>query len=75
MLVGILGLMVTRNFRSNKLQYIVFFLGISLVSFGSAYYHFNPKSQSLVWDRLPMTLAFMALFSIIISEFIKKKGK
>ncbi len=74
LLVGILGLMVTRNFRSNKLQYIVFFLGISLVSFGSAYYHFNPTSQSLVWDRLPMTLAFMALFSIIISEFINNKA-
>jgi hypothetical protein len=74
LLVGLLGLIQARNFKVNKLQYIVFFFGISLVSVGSAYYHFNPTSQSLVWDRLPMTLAFMALFSIIISEYINDKA-
>ena len=73
LIVGIFGFVKARNFTSNKLQYIVFFLGISFVSFGSAYYHFNPNSETLVWDRLPMTLAFMALFSIIISEFINDR--
>jgi len=74
LIVGIFGLVYSLNLKSNKLQYFVFFTGISLVSFGSAYYHFNPTNQSLVWDRLPMTLAFMALFSIIISEFINNKA-
>lgn len=74
LIVGIFGFVKARNFTSNKLQYLVFFLGILLVSFGSAYYHFNPNSETLVWDRLPMTLAFMALFSIIISEFINDKA-
>lgn len=74
LVVGIFGLVKTKSFSLNKIQYIIFFSGISLVSFGSAYYHFNPTSQSLVWDRLPMTLAFMALFSIIISEFINEKA-
>jgi len=45
------------------------FLGVSLVAFGSGYYHLWPSNGSLVWDRLPMTIAFMALFSVIIGEY------
>lgn len=74
LVVGVLGLVYSLNLKVNKFQYYVFFTGILFVSFGSAYYHFNPTSQTLVWDRLPMTLAFMALFSIIISEFISEKA-
>ena len=53
-----------------NIAYILLFFGTFLVGFGSSYYHLEPNSQTLVWDRLPMTIAFMALFSIIISEFI-----
>lgn len=53
-----------------NIAYILLFFGVFLVGFGSGYYHLTPDNQSLVWDRLPMTIAFMALFSIIISEFI-----
>lgn len=42
--------------------------GIFLVGLGSAYYHYNPSNSSLLWDRLPMTVAFMALFSILLNE-------
>lgn len=52
-----------------KAAYTMFFLGVSLVAFGSGYYHLWPDNGSLVWDRLPMTVAFMALFTIVISEF------
>ena len=59
-----------------KWSYIFLFLGVALVSFGSGYYHLNPTNETLVWDRLPMTIAFMALFAIVISEFISiKTGK
>jgi len=51
----------------------MFFLGVSLVAFGSGYYHLSPNNESLLWDRLPMTLAFMALFSIIIAEFTSSR--
>jgi hypothetical protein len=52
------------------------FFGTFLVGFGSGYYHLDPNNQTLVWDRLPITVAFMALFSIIISEFISvRSGK
>jgi hypothetical protein len=50
--------------------YRVFFLGILLVGFGSAYYHYNPSTQTLLWDRLPMTVAFMAFLCVIIGEHI-----
>ncbi len=76
MIVGFLGLYKMRVITRVKTQYVVFFLGILLVSIGSGYYHLNPNDDTLVWDRLPMTIAFMALVSIVISEFISvKKGR
>jgi hypothetical protein len=48
--------------------YLLFCLGAMLVGAGSAYYHYAPSSDTLVWDRLPMTIAFMALFSIVIGD-------
>jgi len=73
LIIGVLGLHTTATLSETKIQYITFFLGISLVSLGSGYYHLNPNNNTLVWDRLPMTIAFMSLFSIIISEFIDLK--
>ena len=32
-----------------------------LTAAGSAYYHLEPDNETLFWDRLPMTIAFMAL--------------
>jgi hypothetical protein len=48
--------------------YSVLFLGIFLTGFGSALYHWAPDNHTLVWDRLPMTLAFMGLFSTVVAE-------
>ena len=56
----------------NKI-YLVFFLGIFLTAFGSAYYHLSPNNTTLVWDRLPMTVAFMAFFTLIIGEQISEE--
>ena len=54
-------------------NYFIFFFGIFLTGLGSSYYHWNPNNQTLVWDRLPMTISFMSIFSIIIAEFIGTK--
>ncbi|HEX4374091.1 MAG TPA: ceramidase domain-containing protein, partial [Puia sp.] len=56
-----------------KYIYSVFFIGVFFVSFGSAYYHWQPNNHTLIWDRLPMTLAFMSLTSIVFAEFISLK--
>ena len=51
-----------------RIVYIVLGAGVTLVGFGSAYYHHAPSNQSLLWDRLPMTVAFMALLWLIIAD-------
>lgn len=53
-----------------KVGYCFLFLGLLLIGFGSSYYHLWPSNKTLVWDRLPMTLAFMALIAIIIAEYL-----
>lgn len=50
--------------------YFVFFLGVTLTGFGSAYYHLQPNDSRLVWDRVPMTIGFTALVAAVISERI-----
>lgn len=54
--------------------YIVAFAGTLLVGLGSGYYHLHPDNRTLFWDRLPMTLVFMALLSAVIAERIHAKG-
>ena len=53
--------------------YMTFFAGVFLTGFGSAYYHYHPDNQTLLWDRLPMTIAFMAFFSAIVGETISSQ--
>ena len=53
-----------------RFAYVVFFAGIFLTGFGSAYYHYAPGNSTLVWDRLPMTLGFMGFLAIIVGEHI-----
>jgi len=56
-----------------KYVYLLFFIGVVFVCMGSAYYHLNPSNSTLVWDRLPMSLAFMSFFTVIIGEYIDEK--
>lgn len=48
----------------------LFFLGVGLTAFGSGFYHFAPDNVTLVWDRLPMALAFMALTALVVGEYV-----
>jgi hypothetical protein len=48
--------------------YVLFFAGVFLTAFGSGYYHLRPTTLSLFWDRLPMAVAFSALFVAIWAE-------
>jgi hypothetical protein len=60
--VGILGLWELRATFDR-----VLFAGVLLTFFGSAYYHLAPSDSRPVWDRLPMTLVFMALLACVVS--------
>jgi hypothetical protein len=46
---------------------------VALIGLGSGYYHLEPSNQTLVWDRLPMTIAFMSFFSAVISDHIHER--
>ncbi len=70
LLIGVFGLLRLARLGSSPLglHYAVLCTGVALVAFGSAYYHRDPSNAALVWDRLPMTVAFMALFSAVIAD-------
>ena len=81
LLVGLWGLWLLRAGSSRSRQpltvlpelmpaYYIFCVGVALVAFGSGYYHWQPNNGTLVWDRLPMTIAFMSLVAIVVAEFI-----
>ena len=55
-------------------NYLAFFAGVALVAVGSAYYHWAPDNQTLVWDRMSMTIVFMALLSIVVGELISARA-
>jgi hypothetical protein len=56
-----------------ELAYIVFFSGVFLTAFGSAYYHLTPANDPLAWDRLPMTIGFAGLFAAIVGEYVSPR--
>jgi hypothetical protein len=76
LLVAIAGLIVALRPRTSfelaaeRLPYAVFFIGVLLTAAGSAYYHLAPDNQRLFWDRLPMTIAFMALIAAQVADRI-----
>ena len=51
-----------------RYPYSLVFFGLLLTALGSAYYHLAPDNARLVWDRLPMTVVFMALVAATIAE-------
>jgi len=74
-LVGAWGLAVVLRTRVPRLvdpwerwPYAVLFAGTVLTAGGSAYYHLSPTDARLLWDRLPMTVAFMGLVAAVVAE-------
>jgi len=58
---------------SGKLAYAILFAGVILTGLGSAYYHWAPDNDRLVWDRLPMTIVFMSLLSAIVAQLVNPR--
>jgi len=48
--------------------YRALFAGVALTTFGSSWYHLAPSTARVVWDRLPMTIAFMGLLTAVVAE-------
>ncbi len=51
-----------------RAPYALLFLALAAISLGSAYYHLAPDNARLVWDRLPMSVAFAAFVAAIAAE-------
>ncbi|KAG6792522.1 hypothetical protein POTOM_001673 [Populus tomentosa] len=66
---------VVSNFPFLVIGVIGLVLCVAAVAFGSGYYHLKPDDDRLVWDRLPMTIAFTSIVAIFILERIdERKG-
>jgi hypothetical protein len=52
----------------HRAAYWVLFTSTCLVAAGSAYYHWWPTMETLFCDRLPMTIAFMSIVTILLTE-------
>ena len=80
LLAGIAGLAVVIQPRTQfesggeRLPYAIFFLGMMLTAAGSSYYHLAPDNETLFWDRLPMTIAFMSLISAQVVDRINVRA-
>lgn len=82
LVVGVAGLFFLWGQRGNgafvdreeERPFMVFFAGVALTAFGSAYYHLAPDNARLVWDRLPLTLVFTAFLAATLSERIAARA-
>lgn len=75
LITGVLGLRLCLRAEPGEMvhAWALLFIGIGLVSAGSAYYHWNPNNDSLVWDRLAMTVGFMGLFAALLGEYLHQR--
>lgn len=75
-IVGTIGLIRVALGRTDcgsaelKGAHTAFFAGVLLTGFGSAYYHYHPDNATLLWDRLPMTVALTAFFIVVVGEYL-----
>ena len=78
-LLGLRGILIGGRIglftsAGDAIPYYVFFAAIAGVAAGSAYFHWEPNNDTLLWDRLPMTVAFMAFFAAVIADRIDRRA-
>ncbi len=75
LIVGLAGLWLCLKKDLGPLRnaWFVMFAGIALVGIASSYYHWMPNDQTLVWDRMSLTVGFMGLFIALLGEYIGER--
>ena len=70
-IIGAVGLAAVAS-RPAPLRpaFAALFAGVFLTAFGSAWYHLAPSAGRLLFDRLPMTIAFAAAFALVLGDRI-----
>lgn len=77
LIVGVYGFFVLRKSKTAieiKCMYAVLYFGLILTTAGSAYYHTEPNNDTLVYDRIPMTIVFMSFLSATIAQMINRRA-
>ncbi len=70
----VFGQRTSFEFPGERWPFAVFFFGVTLTALGSGYYHLAPDNETLFWDRLPMTIAFMGLVASQIVDRINVRA-
>ncbi len=75
LLIGAVGtkFCLTHDLGPVRSAWLALFVGIGLVGPGSAYYHCTPGNETLVWDRLPMSVAFMGLLTALLGDYVNRR--
>nr|VDD34004.1 unnamed protein product [Brassica oleracea] len=75
LIIGVLGfvLCLGGSFFNISLKgeiwgWTLFYASVSSLAFGSAYYHLKPDDNRIVWDTLPILIAYSSLFSSFLVE-------
>jgi hypothetical protein len=72
LVVGLMGLHLLQRKRAGDATaaWATLYGGTVLVAFGSTWYHYDPNSTSLIWDRIPIGIAFMGFFAALLIEHL-----
>lgn len=69
LVIGALGLQLLVQKREEAAAaWASVFAGSVLVAFGSAWYHADPRDATLIWDRVPIGVAFAGFFTALLVE-------
>lgn len=78
-IIGFMGFkLVGKAYRNKPMTYFIMvftlFVGVFFTGLGSAFYHYAPNNFTLIFDRLPMTLVFNALFATVIYDYVDRRA-
>lgn len=72
LVASIYGLFILKSSNKIPISYktplITIIVGAFLTCFGSAYFHNNPNSDTLFWDRMPMTIGFSGVVILMLMD-------
>ncbi len=71
LVIGLMGLaLLRRKSEEAGAAWATLFAGTALVAFGSGWYHTHPNDATLIFDRIPIGVAFMGFFTALLVEHL-----
>ena len=76
LIVGLMGLhLLRRKTEEAAAAWATVFGATVLVALGSSWYHSDPNNATLIWDRVPIGIAFMGFFTALLVEHLDGTAK